>query len=76
MEFSPVSEAIHKLAENLVSPYCGPYVTDEVLDWFEISTGQPKSFAQFSLKTGETPFGVLVLASPDSERFYPDMGTL
>ncbi|WP_373975619.1 DUF484 family protein [Chitinibacter sp. SCUT-21] len=76
MEFSPVSEAIHRLAENLVSPYCGPYVTDEVLDWFEIGTGELKSFAQFALKTADQPFGLLVLASPDSERFYPDMGTL
>ncbi|QLG87814.1 DUF484 family protein [Chitinibacter bivalviorum] len=76
MEFSPVGEAIHRLAENLVSPYCGPYVTDEVLDWFEIGAGELKSFAQFALKTGEVPFGILVMASPDSERFYPDMGTL
>ncbi|WP_273429147.1 DUF484 family protein [Chitinibacter tainanensis] len=76
MEFSPVGEAIHTLASNLVSPYCGPYVTDEVLDWFEIGAGELKSFAQFALKTGERPFGILVLASQDSERFYPDMGTL
>ncbi|WP_410498102.1 DUF484 family protein [Chitinibacter sp. S2-10] len=76
MEFSPVSETISKLAENLVSPYCGPYVTDEVLDWFASDTGELKSFAQFALKQGETPFGILVLASNDSDRFYPDMGTL
>ncbi|WP_157670637.1 DUF484 family protein [Chitinibacter sp. GC72] len=76
MEFSPVGETILKLADNLVSPYCGPYVTDEVLDWFEIGSGELKSFAQFALKTGDAPFGILVMASPDSERFYPDMGTL
>jgi uncharacterized protein YigA (DUF484 family) len=76
MEFSPVSESIHKLAENLVSPYCGPYVTDEVLEWFDCEGAELKSFAQFALKTGELPFGILVMASPDSDRFYPDMGTL
>lgn len=75
-EFTPVSEAVQKLAQNLVSPYCGPYVTDEVSSWFDTDGSTLKSFAQFALRTGNEPFGVLVMASPDSERFYPDMGTL
>ena len=75
-EFSEVSEDVHRLAQNLVSPYCGPYVTDEVLSWFDEAAGSLKSFAQFALRAGEEPFGVLVMASEDSERFYPDMGTL
>ncbi len=75
-EFAPVGEAVQKLAQNLVSPYCGPYVTDEVQSWFECDTSTLKSFAQFALRTGGEPFGVLVMASEDIERFYPDMGTL
>lgn len=75
-EFTPVSEAVQKLAQNLVSPYCGPYVTDEVSSWFDTDSSTLKSFAQFALRTGNEPFGVLVMASQDSERFYPDMGTL
>ena len=76
LEFSPVDENIHKLADNLITPYCGPYVTDDVLNWFALETGTLNSFAQFALRTGGAPFGLLVLASPDAERFYPDMGTL
>ncbi|WP_035058893.1 DUF484 family protein [Andreprevotia chitinilytica] len=73
-EFSPVGDAAKKLAENLVSPYCGPYVTDEVQGWFD--AGPLNSFAQFALRVGDEPFGLLVMASDDVERFYPDMGTL
>ncbi|KAF0811933.1 hypothetical protein IGB42_03475 [Andreprevotia sp. IGB-42] len=74
-EFAPVGDAARKLAANLVSPYCGPYVTDEVQAWFDDAQNL-KSFAQFALRTGEEPFGLLVMASDDVERFYPDMGTL
>ncbi|QKJ65291.1 DUF484 family protein [Deefgea piscis] len=76
LEFTPVEDSIHKLVDNLNCPYCGPYVTDDVLNWFALETGDLKSFAQCALRTGELPFGILVLASPDSERFYPEMGTL
>ena len=75
-EFSKVDDCIHKLAAALQTPYCGPYVTDDVLLWFELEAGELKSFAQFALCHGSTPFGLLVLASPDEQRFYPDMGTL
>jgi uncharacterized protein YigA (DUF484 family) len=32
--------------------------------------------SRIALRAGEDPFGLLVLASADVERFYPDMGTL
>ena len=75
-EFSAIDESIHKLADHLTAPYCGPYVTDDVLNWFETDVLALKSFAQFALRTAEIPFGILVLASPDPDRFFPDMGTL
>jgi uncharacterized protein YigA (DUF484 family) len=71
-----ISDDVVRLAQNLVSPYCGPYVTDEVMGWFGSEAQGLKSFAQFALRAGEDPFGLLVLASTDTERFYPDMGTL
>lgn len=75
-EFEPVGADVLRLAGNLVSPYCGQYVTEEVLGWFGEAASGLKSFAQFALRKGEEPFGILVMASEDSERFYPDMGTL
>lgn len=75
-EYVQISENVVKIAQNLVSPYCGPYVTDEVLAWFGDVGPQLKSFSQFALRTNNDPFGMLVLASENSDRFYPDMGTL
>lgn len=75
LEFTPVSEDVLKLAASLDSPYCGPYVTDEVLSWLGDIAPSLKSFAQVPLKT-DTQAGLLVLASADPQRFYPEMGTL
>ncbi|RXZ42737.1 DUF484 family protein [Crenobacter cavernae] len=62
-------EAVRQLARNLAAPYCGPYANDEVLGWFP---AQPvlQSFAQLPLREpGREPFGLMVLASDDAERF-------
>lgn len=75
-EFGPVSDEVQTLATSLGTPYCGPYVTDEVMGWLGESAPHLKSFAQVALKTDGTPFGLLVLASEDPQRFYPEMGTL
>jgi uncharacterized protein YigA (DUF484 family) len=64
-----------QLARNLSTPYCGPYVNDEVLGWFP-ATPVLQSFAQVPLReTGQEPFGLLVLASDDAERFTYNMHT-
>ncbi len=76
IECSDVSSEVRSLADSLVTaPYCGPYVTDEVINWMGEVGPQLKSFAQAALHA-ETPFGVLVLASEDPQRFYPEMGVL
>ncbi|WP_217651485.1 DUF484 family protein [Chitinimonas taiwanensis] len=75
-EFSPVSDDVRVLAQSLGTPYCGPYVTDEALAWLGEAAPHLKSFAQVALKTEGAPFGLLILASEDAQRFYPEMGTL
>ncbi|WP_374352540.1 DUF484 family protein [Chitinimonas sp.] len=75
-EFGAVSDDVRVLANSLNTPYCGPYVTDEVIGWLGESAPHLKSFAQAALKTDGQPFGLLVLASEDPQRFYPEMGTL
>jgi hypothetical protein len=66
---------VRLLARNLSTPYCGPYVNDEVLGWFPL-TPVLQSFAQVPLKeAGQEPFGLLVLASEDPERFTHNMHT-
>jgi hypothetical protein len=75
-EFGAVTDDVKVLASNLTTPYCGPYVTDEIMGWLGESAPHLKSFAQVALKTEGQPFGLLVLASEDPQRFYPEMGTL
>ncbi|QDQ29272.1 DUF484 family protein [Chitinimonas arctica] len=75
-EFAPVDAEVRVLARSLATPYCGPYVTDEVMGWLGESAPHLKSFTQVALKADGEPFGLLVLASEDPQRFYPEMGTL
>jgi hypothetical protein len=74
-EFVEPAGELTALAEKLVHPHCGPEVAAEVLSWFGEDGARLKSFALLPLK-GETAFGLLVLASEDAHRFYPEMGTL
>ncbi len=56
-------------------PYCGPYASDAVLQWFP-DAHRMQSFARVALRTvrGEV-FGMLALASDDPTRFTSDMNT-
>lgn len=74
-EFNPASNTIHTLVQDMQHPYCGPTADDEIKQWFEEDAEYLQSFAIIPLKK-QTRFGLLVLASPDVGRFFPDMGTL
>lgn len=74
-ELSEVSADIHAIAESLTQPYCGNHVAEAVKDLFGGVKVHLKSFSMVPLTTTHT-IGLLVLASPELERFYADMGTL
>ncbi|MDP3662158.1 MAG: DUF484 family protein [Nitrosomonas sp.] len=74
-EFTPISEDIHAIAASLSQPYCGNHIADEIKQWFGEGAEHLNSFAMIPLNTTQT-IGLLVLGSPDAERFYPEMGTL
>ena len=74
-EFTPTSDDIHIIAESLLHPYCGPHIVDEIKQWFGEDATHLRSFAMVQLCAEQT-IGLLVLASEDSQRFYPEMGTL
>ncbi|WP_296463359.1 DUF484 family protein [Pigmentiphaga sp.] len=71
---SEVSADARAFANGLMSPYCGPNSGFEAANWLE---GEARSLALIPLRVGIAPeaFGLLVLASPDAERFTPTMGT-
>ena len=78
-EFQPVSDAIKLVAGSIQHPYCGPADSQETVLWFGERETPVRSMAQIPLREqgfGGACFGLLVLASEDAHRFYPDMGTL
>ncbi|WP_242447280.1 DUF484 family protein [Nitrosomonas supralitoralis] len=74
-EFISVSEDVQTIAESLPQPYCGNHIADEIKQWFGEGAEHLNSFAMIPLNTTRT-IGLVILGSPDVERFYPEMGTL
>ena len=75
IEFSETSEDVHAIAESLAQPYCGNHIADEIKHWFGEGEEHLNSFAMIPLNALQT-IGLLILGSPDGERFYPEMGIL
>ncbi len=74
-----VSEDVRSFASSLTQPYCGVNSGFEAAGWLE-DPQQAASLAMIPLREGpiaaSTPaFGMLVLASPDPQRFSSGMGT-
>jgi uncharacterized protein YigA (DUF484 family) len=76
-EFGAVSDAVEALASNLQRPYCGTVNGQESLAWFGESAAHLRSMTQVPLREpGGNCFGLLVMASEEPHRFYPELGTL
>ncbi|WP_396430761.1 DUF484 family protein [Limnohabitans sp.] len=71
-----VTEAVQILATSLDTPYVGPNAGYEAVQWLDQPT-QAASLALLALRAapGQPAFGLLVLASPDAQRFNSQMGT-
>ena len=75
----PVSEDAKSFASSLTQPYCGVNSGFEAVDWLD-EPGTAMSIALVPLRpegTGSTgpAFGMLVLASPDPQRFQSGLAT-
>jgi uncharacterized protein len=70
------SEDVTAFASSLTRPYCGVHRGLEVARWLE-DPASVASLALIPLRAGLAPqaFGLLVLGSPDPQRFTADMGT-
>ncbi|HEX4985238.1 MAG TPA: DUF484 family protein [Burkholderiales bacterium] len=75
-EFASCGQEARVFAESLTQPYCSHKPMFESAQWFGESGDLLKSFAYIALRIENRTFGVLVLASEDAQRFYPEMGTL
>lgn len=74
-EFSAVGAEVKLLMTGLAQPRCGAEVPEEVRAWFGAVGANQRSFALAPLREDNLD-GLLVLASEDAKRFYPEMGTL
>jgi uncharacterized protein YigA (DUF484 family) len=71
-----VTEAVQTQATSLDRPYVGPNAGYEAVQWLD-EPKQAASLALLALRAapGQPAFGLLVLASPDAQRFNSQMGT-
>ncbi len=74
-EFAPVSTDVKVLMTGLTAPRCGADAPDEIRAWFGAQGPHQQSFALAPMREDNLN-GLLVLASEDAKRFYPEMGTL
>lgn len=74
---APVSDDVRRLASSMVAPFCGSNVGFEPVHWMAADEGAVQSLAMLPLRVGASAeaFGLLVLGSPDKERFHITMGT-
>ena len=71
-----VSNDVKSLASSLMAPYVGANAGFEAVGWLP-DASRVASVALIALRNGTDPqaFGLMVLASPDSQRFHAGMGT-
>lgn len=74
-EADAVAAELREFAAAMTAPYCGAHAIYEVGRWFGDQAPHLRSFAAVPLHAGRC-IGLMVLASEDSRRFYPEMGTL
>ncbi|MFA7666466.1 MAG: DUF484 family protein [Burkholderiaceae bacterium] len=73
----PVPSDVISLANSMVQPFCGPNSDFQAATWLPGGGSQARSIALLPLRKGADPnaFGLLVLGSPDGDRFRSGLGT-
>ena len=75
-EQEPPSAEVLTFADHTLHPVCVHNAVYDTLSWFGEAGDHLRSFAYLPLRSGENSIGLLILASEDQQRFYPEMGTL
>ena len=65
-------------ADQHIQPVCAHHAVHDTLGWFGEDGARLRSFAYLPLRpdNGTQSIGMLILASEDAQRFYPEMGTI
>ena len=69
---APTSDAIRLFAGGLNAPFCGENKDFEAANWLDVSVA---SIAMMPLRAEGKVVGLLVLGSPDKDRFNSGMAT-
>jgi uncharacterized protein YigA (DUF484 family) len=72
----PPSAEMLAFADAQAQPICLHHPAHDSAAWFSMMHGQLHSYAYLPLYAGSDTVGMLVLASEDKQRFYPEMGTV
>lgn len=75
-EIDPPSAEVLTFADGQAHPVCLHHPVRDTASWFGEYAGQLHSYAYLPLHVGGETAGLLVLASEDKQRFYPEMGTV
>src|SRR3989338_9196457 len=75
-QVNPPSAEVLAFADVQAQPVCLHHAAHDTAGWFGENAAQLHSFAYLPLHAGSETIGLLVLASEDRQRFYPEMGTL
>jgi uncharacterized protein YigA (DUF484 family) len=74
-EFPPSVELL-AFADSQTNPVCGHIPVLDTATWFGEMDTHLRSFAYLPLRSGNQTIGMLIIASEDEQRFYPEMGTV
>ena len=75
-QVNPPSAEVLAFADTQAQPVCLHHAAHDTAGWFGEAAAQLHSFAYLPLHAGSETIGLLVLASEDRQRFYPEMGTV
>jgi uncharacterized protein len=73
---NPPSAEVLAFADTQAQPVCLHHPAHDTATWFGERAAQLHSYAYLPLHAGSDTIGMLVLASEDKQRFYPEMGTV
>lgn len=75
-QVNPPSAEVLAFTDKQAQPVCLHQAAHDTTAWFGESAAQLHSYAYLPLHAGSESVGLLVLASEDKQRFYPEMGTV
>jgi uncharacterized protein YigA (DUF484 family) len=75
-QINPPSVEVLAFTDKQTQPVCLHQAPHDTGTWFGESAAQLHSYAYLPLHAGSETIGLLVLASEDKQRFYPEMGTV